>query len=108
MRWYQNLRQSIQLVPSVRFYSQSAASFFTNVDNFVKPADEYQSSDHRLSAFGAFSGGLSFVANLGSWTATLTAERYVSNDSYSAYKVSQPSTALVRYNRISVGLDYTF
>ena len=27
MRWYQNLRHSIQLVPSVRFYSQSAAGF---------------------------------------------------------------------------------
>lgn len=108
MRWYQNLRPLIQLVPSVRYYSQSAADFFVNVDNFLKPPSVYQSSDHRLSAFGAFSGGLSFVANLGSWTATLTAERYVSNNSYSAYEVTQPSTALVSYNRISLGFDYTF
>ena len=108
MRWYQNLRPLIQLVPSVRYYSQSAADFFVNVDNFLKPPSEYQSSDHRLSAFGAFSGGLSLVANLGSWTATLTAERYVSDNSYSAYEVTQPSTALVSYNRISLGFDYTF
>lgn len=106
--WHQNLGRTIQLVPQLRYYSQSSADFFTNVDDFLIPISEYQSSDYRLSAFGAISGGISVIADMGSWKATLTAERYLANDKYSAYKVSEPSTALVKYNRISIGIDFQF
>ena len=92
----------------LRYYNQSAANFFTNVDNFLNPISEYQSSDYRLSTFGAFSGSLSVVADLGSWTVTLTAERYLADDKYSAFEVSKPSTALVKYTRISLGMDFRF
>ncbi len=108
MAWHQNIGRNFQLVPSLRYYSQSAADFFTNVDDFLNPLTEYQSSDYRLSAFGAISGGISLIADLGDWTATLTTERYIANEKYSAYKVSQPSTALVRYFRVSLGFDYSF
>ncbi|MFT7207290.1 MAG: hypothetical protein ACI9JU_002051 [Pseudohongiellaceae bacterium] len=106
--WHQNLGRTFQLVPQLRYYSQSAADFFTNVDDFLSPISEYQSSDYRLSAFGAVSGGISVIADMGSWKATLTAERYLANDKYSAYEVSQPSTALVKYNRVSLGIDFRF
>lgn len=106
--WHQNIGRRFQLVPQIRYYSQSAADFFTNIDDFLNPLSEYQSSDYRLSAFGAVSGGLSLVADMGSWKATLAAERYLANDKYSAYDVSLPSTALVKYNRISLGIDYSF
>ncbi len=108
LSWHQNLGRSFQLVPRMRYYSQSEADFFTNVDDFLKPVSEYQSSDYRLAAFGAISGGLSLVADMGSWKATLTAERYLANEKYSAYDVALPSTALVKYNRISLGVDYSF
>lgn len=106
--WHQNLGRSLQLVPQLRYYSQSEADFFTNVDDFLKPESEYQSSDYRLAAFGAISGGLSLIADMGSWKATLTAERYLADEKYSAYGVDQPSTALVQYNRISLGIDFSF
>ena len=106
--WHQNLGRTFQLVPQLRYYSQSAADFFTNVDDFLNPISEYQSSDYRLSAFGAVSGGVSVIADMGSWKATLTAERYLANDKYSAYEVSLPSTALVKYNRVSLGIDFRF
>jgi hypothetical protein len=106
--WHQNLGRTFQLVPQIRYYSQSAADFFTNVDDFLNPISEYQSSDYRLSAFGAVSGGVSVIADMGSWKATLTAERYLANDKYSAYEVSLPSTALVKYNRVSLGIDFRF
>ena len=106
--WHQNLGRTFQLVPQLRYYSQSAADFFTNVDDFLNPISEYQSSDYRLSAFGAVSGGFSVIADMGSWKATLTAERYLANDKYSAYDVSLPSTALVKYNRVSMGIDFRF
>ena len=106
--WHQTLGRTFQLVPQLRYYSQSAADFFTNVDDFLSPISEYQSSDYRLSTFGAVSGGISVIADMQSWKATLTAERYLANDKYSAYEVSQPSTALVKYNRVSLGIDFRF
>lgn len=108
LSWHQNFGHTLQLVPMLRYYNQSAANFFTNVDNFLNPISEYQSSDYRLSTFGAFSGSLSVVADLGSWTVTLTAERYLADDKYSAFEVSKPSTALVKYTRISLGMDFRF
>ncbi len=108
LAWHQNLGRDFRLVPTLRYYSQSAADFFTNVDDFTRPISEYQSSDYRLAAFGAFSGSLSLVADLGSWVATITAESYQAAENRSAYTVLQPSTALVGYYRVSVGFDYTF
>tara|TARA_B110000858_G_scaffold198483_2_gene265552 strand:- start:3660 stop:4817 length:1158 start_codon:yes stop_codon:yes gene_type:complete len=106
--WHQNLGRRYQLVPQLRYYSQSAADFFTNVDDFLLPTSEYQSSDYRLSAFGAVSGGFSVIADMNSWKATLTIERYLANDKYSGFEVSEPSTALVKYNRVSLGIDFRF
>lgn len=106
--WHQNIGRDYRLVPSLRYYSQSAADFFTNVDDFSQALTEYQSSDYRLSAFGAVSGAISFVADMGTWTTTITAERYIANEKYSAYEVNEPSTALISYNRLSVSLDYSF
>ncbi|CAN0491746.1 unnamed protein product, partial [Discosporangium mesarthrocarpum] len=108
LAWHQNLGDRWRLVPSVRYYSQAAADFFTNIDDFSKPLNEFQSSDYRLSAYGAISGGLSVVTRLRDWTATLTAERYVAQHKYSAYQVSLPGAALVQYTRLSLGFDFNF
>lgn len=108
LAWFQNIGSDYQIVPTLRYYTQSAADFYTNIDDFLKPISEYQSSDYRLSAFGAISGGINFIADLGSWTATLTAERYIANDKYSGFDVTQPSPGLVRFVRVSVGFDYSF
>ncbi len=108
LAWHQNLGNRWQLIPNVRYYTQSAADFYTNIDNFLKPLTEFQSSDYRLSAYGAFSGGLSVVTTISDWTATLTAERYVADHKHSAYAVTQPGAALVSYTRLSLGFDFTF
>lgn len=108
MSWHQNLGSSFQVIPMLRYYTQSAANFFTNVDDFTRPATDFQSSDYRLSAFGAVSGGLTLRTSFGDWDASLTGERYLANEKYSAFNVSQPSTALVRYFRVSLGMDYSF
>lgn len=108
LSWFQNINRSFQVAPMLRYYSQSAADFYTNIDDFLKPLTQHQSSDYRLSAFGAFSGGINLIADFGDWTATLTAERYVANEKYSAYAVNQPSPALVQFVRLSLGVDYSF
>jgi len=108
LSWFQNINRTFQIAPVLRFYSQSAAEFYTNIDDFTKPLTEPQSSDYRLSAFGAFSGGINLIADFGDWTTTFTAERYVANEKYSVYAVNQPSPALVQFVRLSLGVDYSF
>ncbi|MEX2132108.1 MAG: DUF3570 domain-containing protein, partial [Pseudohongiellaceae bacterium] len=108
MAWFQNAESRFQIVPSLRYYTQSAADFYTNVDNFLSPLDQYQSSDSRLSGYGALSGSLSLVTRLDDWTLNLSAERYIAREKYSAYHVRQPGTALVQYFRLSLGVDYSF
>lgn len=108
MAWHQNLGNRWQLIPNLRYYTQAAADFYTNIDDFQKPLTEFQSSDYRLSAYGAFSGGFSVVTFINDWTATLTAERYVADHKHSAYAVTQPGAALVSYTRLSLGFDFTF
>ena len=106
--WHQTVGGSIRIVPNVRYYTQSAANFFTNIDDFTKPISEYQSSDYRLSAFGALSGGVNVVFSYGQWSAILSAERYVASNNFAGYSVNRPSTALVKFNRFSIGLEYIF
>ena len=106
--WHQTVGGSIRIVPNVRYYTQSAANFFTNIDDFTKPISEYQSSDYRLSAFGALSGGVNVVFSYGRWSAILSAERYVASNNFAGYSVNRPSTALVKFNRFSIGLEYIF
>jgi len=106
--WHKNIGGTFRIVPNIRYYSQSAANFFTNIDDFMKPLNEYQSSDYRLSSFGALSGGIDFVFNYGRWSTILSAERYVANDNFAGFSVNKPSAALVEFNRFSIGLEYTF
>ena len=106
--WYQNVNNTLQVVPYIRYYSQSSADFYSNTDDFTMPLVESQSSDYRLSAFGAISGGINLIANFGDWGITLNTERYIGNEKYSAYDVDEPGAGLVRFFRASVGIDYSF
>ncbi|MFM1895248.1 MAG: hypothetical protein RLZZ385_322 [Pseudomonadota bacterium] len=106
--WHQNVGDNWQIVPHLRYYNQSAADFYTNIDNFLTPPQQAQSSDYRLSAFGAFSGGINVVTRQGNVTLTLATERYVANEKYALHDVALPGTALVRYMRLSLGIDYSF
>ena len=47
LSWFQNVTRSFKIVPMLRYYSQSAADFYTNIDDFLKPLSESQSSDYR-------------------------------------------------------------
>jgi len=71
--WDQPLGHGWSVTPKIRYYSQDAADFYQPMFNFnqLKPKTaagidygklpiQYFSSDHRLSGYGALSGGLSF------------------------------------------------
>jgi hypothetical protein len=64
--WVQPLGWGWTLTPRIRYYSQSAADFYTTglfqsnevFDVIEKPTPKFYSSDQRLSGFGTLSGGV--------------------------------------------------
>ncbi len=104
LAWHQNINQQLRLVPFMRYYSQSEADFFAN---FVDFTAEYYADDYRLSAFGAFSGGLRAIVNLDDWQFNLSGERYISKASW-GLDDSDESPGLVKFWRYSIGVNYLF
>lgn len=56
--WYQPLGETWRVQPRLRYYSQSAARFYSNGPDLRTDFTAPFSTDYRLAAFGAFSGGL--------------------------------------------------
>jgi len=80
--WVQPVAPTFTLTPSLRYYTQNAASFYYDpvTDASVYPAPvgtpEFSSTDQRLSAFGGVTLGLKGELILGRWTTDLKLERY--------------------------------
>jgi hypothetical protein len=106
LAWYQNVGADWQVVPGIRYYTQSAADFFRQAPVFglVLP---YQSTDFRLSSYGAWSGSLKVQWELDAFTLSASAERYFASPDYGAYEGIE-SPALVDFTRLSLGADYRF
>ena len=80
--WYQTLGRAFQVVPNIRYYSQSEAGFHRPFDDFRLPPDAPQSSDFRLSAYGAITLGVKGVFAQPGWSLTIGADRYIANAKY--------------------------
>jgi hypothetical protein len=106
VNWYQNIGASLQVIPGFRYYSQTAADFFTPTLNFAVTLP-LQATDYRLSNYGAVSGGLKLQWLVQDFTLSLAAERYHANADYAISDGAQ-SPALVSFNRYSFGLDFQF
>jgi len=104
LAWHQNLGERTQLIPFLRYYSQSEADFFANVANTDQ---RYFADDYRLSAFGAVSGGLRLRHEIGDWALSAVGERYETDESWGVFSGDE-SPALVNFWRYSFGLDYRF
>lgn len=106
LAWYQNIGADWQVVPGLRYYTQSAADFFRQAPVFglVLPL---QSTDFRLSSYGAFSGSLKIQWEIAAFTLSASAERYLAAADYGAYD-GRESPALVDFTRFSLGADYRF
>ncbi len=104
LSWHQNLGESTQLIPFLRYYTQGEADFFANVADLDT---RYYADDYRLSAFGAISAGLRLRHEIGNWAITAVGERYESDESWGLYNGDE-SPALLNYWRYSFGLDYIF
>ncbi len=106
--WYQNITPEFKLVPNIRWYSQSSADFYVEVDDFSQPLTTYQSSDYRLSSYGAYTFGLKAIYDRTNWAATVSVDRYISSDSYGHTSDAFEHPALLNFTLASIGFDFRF
>ena len=102
---HKTFRRSITLVPSLRYYQQDAANFFTPASDFLQASD-FNSADFRLSSYGALSAGLKLNARVGKYTFVLSGERYKADASLGGSGASSPG--IIDFTRLSAGIDFTF
>jgi hypothetical protein len=106
LEWHQSLGDAFSVSPRVRYYSQSQADFYVETDNPTRTG--YQSSDYRMSPYGALSYGLGLSYDQPSYKLSAYAESYDSDGDYGLKSVEVESPALVRYTLITLGIDYRF
>ncbi|MDA7746488.1 DUF3570 domain-containing protein [Psychromonas sp.] len=104
---YFNIGYGFQLVPSLRYYTQSEAFFYENYYEQQR-ADGYYATDSRLSSFGAITLGLKVNWQTEHWFWTAGYQRYTSKNSYSLFDYSAESLSLVSFSMFTVGVDYKF
>lgn len=104
--WHQSISDQFQLIPWARYYSQSQADFYVDADRGDRSG--YQSSDYRLSPFGALSYGVSAVLDQGDYRLTLSVEQYQSDGDLALKSVEVESPGLVDYTLLTLGIDYGF
>jgi hypothetical protein len=102
---HKTFRRSITLVPSLRYYQQDAANFFTPASDFLQASD-FNSADFRLGGYGALSAGLKLNARVGKYTLVLSGERYKADASLGGSGASSPG--IIDFTRLSAGIDFTF
>ena len=92
---------------SMRYYSQTQAEFY---EPFYQAArsDGYYSSDYRLSPYGALSFRVKLAETINNWTIGVSAERYISDKSYSLQSVDVENPGLVDFTLFTFGVDYSF
>lgn len=106
LAWHQNLPAGVQLVPALRWYSQSQAYFHQPFFDTAR-ADGLASSDYRLSGYGALSPSLAGHVELGGWRLNLRYERYDSSRDY-AHDAGADNPGLVDFQLWSLGLTRNF
>ncbi|MFT7685379.1 MAG: hypothetical protein ACI9FB_000722 [Candidatus Azotimanducaceae bacterium] len=107
LSWVQNLGERFQITPSLRYYSQDKAIFFEEIDNYLLPTTAFQSSDHRLAAFGAWSFGLGSQIRGNSWSVKAEVLRYISNDKYGLDESGFNHPASLDFTSFSFGLTFS-
>ena len=114
LEWAQPI-SGIVVTPSVRYYTQSAASFYvdpipgTDVPPLVSSQPPYYSADHRLSAFGAYTAGLKVAVPFGkSWLVDAKADYYEQRGEWRIGGEGSPGLAPFKAQFYQVGLYYRY
>ncbi len=110
--WHQTLFDFVRVIPSGRYYTQTAADFYKPFFLGI-PEDGHMSSDYRLSPYGAISWKLKTELDLfqlihRDWLLAMSWERYISDADLSLKKVDVENPGLVSFNLFTVQLKTKF
>jgi hypothetical protein len=107
LAWAQKMsagRMDIFLTPSVRYYRQTQASFYS-VD--ASGDEMFTSSDYRLSSYGAVSAGVEARFVYGGFQLSVDWQQYVSDEEMMLLQIpDEEAPALVNYSILSIGVEY--
>lgn len=108
--WVQPLRDKWTVVPSLRYYSQGAADFYFDPpfpSGFT--GSNLYSADQRLSAFGAYTGGLKVIKELpDGWIVDAKAEYYEQRGSWRLSGSGSPGLEPFRAQIYQLGVAKRF
>lgn len=109
-RWAQSVSLapfSFRFIPMMRYYRQTQADFYSLEQN--PPDDQLNSSDARLSSYGAFSYGLESRILYQQWTLSIDWQQYLSSEEFALVQTTNNETpALVDYSIVSLGIEYRY
>lgn len=110
---HQSLPEGWAVVPLIRLYAQTAASFHVKAEDssypFVPMMPGPYTEDQRLSAFGAGTVGLKVIRRLGpDWTLDAKFERYEQRAAWSFLAEGSPGLAPFRARSIQLGMARAF
>ena len=100
--WYQNIGWGFQLVPGLRFYTQTDAKFYEPFFAETRPDGNY-SSDYRLSDHRALSYRLKLSKQIKRHAIHASFERYESSSNE-----DNENPGLVDFDQASIGFDLNF
>ena len=76
---------------------QSEADFYLVISDFTLPLIVDQSSDYRLSTYGAYTFGLKGIFKHNNWSVSISIDRYISSDKYALSDAQFKHPALFCY-----------
>ncbi|MBA34159.1 MAG: hypothetical protein CMI14_01860, partial [Oleispira sp.] len=110
VQWAQQFEISnyqIIATPLVRYYTQTKADFYSLEQN--PPSDQFNSSDARLSSYGAFTFGFTSEVKFSQWSLHFDWQQYYSREDLALFESSGDETpALVNFSTFTAGVDYQF
>lgn len=104
LAWYQSFSNAFRLSPRLRYYSQGQADFYVDTDSGAREGE--QSSDFRLSTYGAIGYGLGAEYYDADFSLNVYIERYESRADYGLESYTKANPFLVDYTSFTLGIDY--
>jgi len=113
--WYQSFGDSLQITPSIRYYTQNEADFYVSYLPLSGPTDDHFSSDYRLSTYGALGFGIKaeytfrtpWVTDI-QWKLKAAYERYISAGDLAWDSPAVEAPGLVDFKVLSFGISAVF
>ncbi|MGH2899221.1 MAG: DUF3570 domain-containing protein, partial [Solirubrobacteraceae bacterium] len=113
--WYQSFGDSLQITPSIRYYTQNEADFYVSYLPLSGPTDDHFSSDYRLSTYGALGFGIKaeytfrtpWVTDI-EWKLRAAYERYISAGDLAWDSPAVEAPGLVDFKVLSFGISAVF